>query len=330
MIFIKQMPAAIYHLTLKSNSATLTEFTAAYIAENIFAHNWTEIAKADETMSALIKLYCKNKENYNNLKNYDRDSLYLWLATNWNLDNERYLPYNNSCWAYKYDANSNKVLFDGFISRKNEYETSSGKPYPISIPECGNKLYTPSIIVEAATAHLETRIHNGLSTANHTNGDNAVRRMVNESEQYQSIKKRLKNLYDEFAIARGGIDKAKNLDYIWQWKISSEEYEKIKSALISEECKSQIKRLYKDNTRCLFLVIAYIAEHYKREWNGNDGEDVLAGIGLESSDSKELAIGYFGHKKQEDRVFKHEDGNHEWLYSIRMEGGLPINYPAIM
>lgn len=135
-------------------------------------------------------------------------------------------------------------------------------------------------------------------------------------------------LYDRMVSTRCNIDRDK-APYIWQWAITASEYEEICSTV--EICKSFDSKDVADmldNEKCIFIVVAYVAERYKREWFGNDGEDnALKQLGLEDK-AAQIAGAYFGDRKEE-LIFKHitpERTIHEYLDSLRVDGGLPIRY----
>ena len=62
----------------------------------------------------------------------------------------------------------------------------------------------------------------------------------------------------------------------------------------------------------------------QREWCGNDGNDnALAQIGLgDNNHSRNIAVKYFG----ENSPKIYSSSITEWLDSLRVEGGLPINF----
>lgn len=150
----------------------------------------------------------------------------------------------------------------------------------------------------------------------------------NNVPQYDKILE----LYNKLVSKRGDEEKIKELEYIWQWKISQGEYVEIKKLLEEEETKNIIKKVYKKNSKCLFIIVAYIAEHYKREWDGRSNNkeesEFLDTIGLKGY-SRKIAENFFG--KGSEKIYNRkietkEKDNYGWLDSLRVEGGLPIKF----
>lgn len=122
--------------------------------------------------------------------------------------------------------------------------------------------------------------------------------------------------------------------YIWQWKIPSSVYEILKKNLakiVNEffgtqgNIKTTIKRLGNDQAIRLFsrLVAVYCAEWFKREFNGYDLENnALEDIGLIGPGiAQEIFCRAYG----EENVC-HAGNHREWLWSMYVQGGLPVNY----
>lgn len=147
---------------------------------------------------------------------------------------------------------------------------------------------------------------------------------------FKSLFDVLEHLYDVLVQNRGGVDKVSSYKYIWQWKITVSEYEAI--CKFVEVCKcfdrnDKSRLISGSHYKSIFIIVAYIAERYKREWNGNDGEEnALRQLGLEDK-ARDIAREYFG-DRSDTHIFRHHNGTgpHEYLESLRMEGGLPINY----
>ena len=140
----------------------------------------------------------------------------------------------------------------------------------------------------------------------------------------------LEHLYDVLVQNRGGDDKVSSYKYIWQWKITSQEYDAICKFVEICRCfdrNDKSKLISGSHYKSIFIIVAYIAERYKREWNGNDGEEnALIQIGLEDK-AKQIARAYF-RDRSDTHIFRHNNGTgpHEYLESLRMEGGLPVKY----
>lgn len=141
-----------------------------------------------------------------------------------------------------------------------------------------------------------------------------------DSDQIQPLEK----IYDELVETRGGYS---DYSYVWQWKISNKEYIAIKSEIT--KCKV-LEAAYKSNIKCLKLLVIYIAEYYKREWNANDKEEkILTKLGLQANNSSaSIANAYFGENSPKVCHYEGERRRtiHEWLDALYVEGGLPIQY----
>lgn len=138
------------------------------------------------------------------------------------------------------------------------------------------------------------------------------------------------------AFAEKWGDDLKNFGkrYIWQWKIPSSVYEILKKNLTwivsgifgtQGNIKATIKRLGNDQAIRLFsrLVAVYCAEWFKREFNGYDLENnALEDIGLIGPGiAQEIFCRAYG----EENVC-HAGNHREWLWSMYVQGGLPVNY----
>lgn len=107
--------------------------------------------------------------------------------------------------------------------------------------------------------------------------------------------------------------------YFWQWKISTEDYEAYKKLLI--DINFNHKSLDKARI-CAPQLALYIAEWYKREYNGNDSISCLKEIGVTAS-PKEIWL----HAKLPAELYTYEESNENaWLYSMYRLGGFPIKY----
>ena len=312
--------AAVALLAEHGNSTTLEKFAVAVIAETIFFNDWSSIDKGAKISAStkveislkkiakLIQSKCdENQKQYKALKGYNRESLYLLIEKEWGkFEYEQYLiPLK---WAYEYDKQNGLVKFDGFIEKKRR-EEMDGREYKIDVPSCGNREYCIANDDNVVGVEQIVQQGNNVSTTTKTG----------------EVKAKLDSIYKKLVEKRGGDNCINNFEYIWQWKITTEEYGEIKKLLESDDdCKRCISNIYKTNVNYCFIIVAYVAEHYKREWNGNDGEDnALKRIGLgENNHSQYIAEKYFG----ENSPKIYSSSITEWLDSLRMEGGLPINY----
>ena len=142
------------------------------------------------------------------------------------------------------------------------------------------------------------------------------------------VKRELEHLYDRLVENRGGTSFTKP-NYIWEWSFNIDEYHDITNAALkcNNLATNQDKEALLRYNKCVFIIVAYVAERYKREWNGNDSTDnALIQIGYDGSYfSEEIAHKYF-EGRSGIMIFRHDNeaGTHEYLESLRMEGGLPV------
>ena len=312
---------AIYILSSRIEQVPIRQFVAAVFAETIYNNTW-EVVTAQpltERIAHLIKNKCnKDARQYNKLKEYNREGLYLLIETEWGLQNcENYISTDNRHWAYEYDASLNQVLLNKFIDKRSKFEESNGRQYPIQIAGCGKLDYNP---ISASREVFTTSNTNPVEqkTTNVSRKNSTI-----PSQKATRIKDELLSLYTKLVSNRGGEDVIDDFEYIWQWKVSEAEYNEIKKLLTSEECKNNIKNIITENKYCLLIVVIYIAENYKREYNGNDNtENELEQIGLRGK-SKGIVTNYFG--EASPKVLQSETHTW-WIDTLRLEGGLPINY----
>lgn len=121
--------------------------------------------------------------------------------------------------------------------------------------------------------------------------------------------------------------------YIWQWKIPASIYKELKENLAKFVQELSLKqnniitsiRELGNDLHIVFsrLVAVYCAEWFKREFNGNNGgNNALEAIGLIGPGiAQEIFCRAYG----EENVYR--AGNlREWLWSMYVQGGLPVNY----
>lgn len=112
-----------------------------------------------------------------------------------------------------------------------------------------------------------------------------------------------------------------NTKYYWQWRVSTEDY------LEYQNCLKAID--FSDRTRekvrlCAPQLSFYIAEWYKREYDGFNSVSCLGDVGLNSGYSKEI---WEGSHSDGDIPYRTTDTDrNEWLYSTYVLGGFPIKY----
>jgi len=116
--------------------------------------------------------------------------------------------------------------------------------------------------------------------------------------------------------------------YAWQWNFTEEEYNQIKELL--KQYSDTLPVIITRSSISAKLLQLYVSEWYKREYNGNDGEnrsfdEIETGIRAEDVC---MALGI-----DENRVYRsqvddegNEAGNHRWLDTLYVDGGLPLRY----
>lgn len=220
--------------------------------------------------------------------------------------------YNSIVKTYEKDA----YLYEYGRESYNVIGIAENEHYPIGDEIlCGKEVW--SKIVE--------------SEPKYTHNNYAITQNVEKNSH--NLKNEICNLYDKLVTARGGETAVKEFVYIWQWLISESEYKGISETL--QHCSSlnskEKQALFK-NSKCIWIIVAYIAERYKREWNGNnqDYDNPFKELGLAKDNNqatqcaKKVAKSFWG--ENSPKIFVHESGKAEWLESLRMEGGLPIKY----
>ncbi len=307
------MNFCINYLIKDTIAVSLKRFIAGIISELIFKYDWEDIKNDYSNISNYIKKLTEcNKRRITTLKSYNRESLYMYIENI--LDIEScivLLPKGTKCWAYEFDEINHIISLDAFLKWKNDFEIKYNRPYNApELPTCGCNTYINEKGAEKEPRNVQRKV-----TKNNPN-----------KEQTESIKRDIIRLYDNLVCTRGGDNVVDNFEYIWEWKISEQEYNEIIETLLKEECKKYINKLIFDNRKILFIVVAYIAERFKREWNANNREEnALKQLGLDANNIvRKIAKEFFANSPK--RIFRHENerGTTEWLESLRMEGGLPI------
>ena len=110
--------------------------------------------------------------------------------------------------------------------------------------------------------------------------------------------------------------------YNWQWIIEDHEYKEIKNIL--SENKEILKDLISVSPICCKLLHLYVSEWFKREYNGHDRQgNAFDSIGL-SNEAKRVCE----NQGLSIKVYRSDEteGQNEWLYSLYVDGGLPLNY----
>lgn len=109
--------------------------------------------------------------------------------------------------------------------------------------------------------------------------------------------------------------------YYWEWRVSTEDYEEYQSLLRKVDFSDRTR----DKVRlCAKQLAFYIAEWYKREYDGFNTSSCLEDLGISSSFNREI----WDHSHVDgDRPYCTPDTHiNEWLYSMYVQGGFPIKY----
>ena len=109
--------------------------------------------------------------------------------------------------------------------------------------------------------------------------------------------------------------------YYWEWRVKTEDYEEFQRLLGAVDFSVQTR----DKVRlCARQLAFYIAEWYKREYDGFNSGSCLDDLGISSGLNSE--IWKYSHN-EEDRPYCTPDTHiNEWLYSLYIQGGFPIKY----
>lgn len=116
-------------------------------------------------------------------------------------------------------------------------------------------------------------------------------------------------------------DKIESLDislpYVWQLRLSEADFNEIETCLKAIVKKDGVSALAKSDNA--IMTIAYMAEWYKRRYQSGNKCELVDGIDLETLwDNAGIS------KKR--YLYKDENGNKRWLYSIYVLGGLAIQH----
>ena len=292
---------ALKNLSQKVTEISIYEIASAFVAETIYVQ---------KACGGDCDILGKHKNQVNSLSKLDRESLYKYIRLN-SSDEWLQCVWDKTKKAWWYElVNESTISLMPFINKLKKFELENNRPYPIGDEIlCGKEVWPKIVESEPKSTHNNSAITHIVENRSH------------------NLKNEICKLYDNLIDKRGGEDAVKEFDYIWQWLILGSEYNDISNTL--QHCSSlngKEKQALLKNTKCIWIIVAYIAERYKREWNGNDGEDnALRQIGLGvGSYTRNIAEQYF--RDHHNRIFKPNDSYAEWLESLRMEGGLPVKY----
>ena len=111
--------------------------------------------------------------------------------------------------------------------------------------------------------------------------------------------------------------------YFWEWRVSTEDYRDFKQLLINVNFSIRTRDKVRE---CAYQLCFFIAEWYKREYDGNESVNCLAELGIEGSGLTEEIWKHSLQSHDEQPYITEESNFHEWLYSIYVLGGFPIKY----
>lgn len=112
-------------------------------------------------------------------------------------------------------------------------------------------------------------------------------------------------------------DHIKEGEYIWDFGIEQAAYDSIKSGLIS----LNLKNNYKIVKHYAFHIVVFLAEWFKREYDGHLCERGLEQLGLQSTFSRKI-----WENANIPQSYLLNSGQNEWLYSMYVLGGFPVKY----
>ncbi|MBR4392115.1 MAG: hypothetical protein IKT08_08450, partial [Bacteroidales bacterium] len=117
--------------------------------------------------------------------------------------------------------------------------------------------------------------------------------------------------------------------YTWQWNFSIDEYNNLKVLLKNHA--AVLKDVIRNNKTCCKLLQLYVSEWYKRDYNGYDKQGnafSIIGVPYLAEDICKVLL-----DDTENRVYwsntddnGNKCGQREWLYTIYVNGGLPLHY----
>lgn len=296
--------AAVALLADKGNTTTLDKFAVAIMAETIFFNDWSSINNADKIsattdsdislkkIALFIKSKCGGKKQYETLREYNRESLYLLIETEWNIQNcNQYLI---PSWSYEYDKQNGQISFDRFIKKRNEYENKSGgKKFPIEIPYCGKQTYSLN--------------------ENNSEEANDGGEVINEND----LKEEELNKFWEKNIVN---DVYKNsMPYVWKLQISNSLYRKLKEILLSAFKVVKQRVLLDNHSEKIFV---YVAEWFKWEYQPGSQNNAFTDLGIENIAG---IAGRLWESLNKWQNFRYSgEANDINLYSIYALGGFPL------
>ena len=150
-----------------------------------------------------------------------------------------------------------------------------------------------------------------------------VRRTLNVPSPNNTVRpEHVGDLPEIVALKRKYFELEKpNEKYYWKWRVSTEDYNEFKSLLLGVGFSDRTRAKVRE---CAYQLCFYIAEWYKREYNGNESDNCLGELGIGSDLTRLIWEG--SHPDGKQPYITSETNIHEWLYSIYVLGGFPIKY----
>ncbi len=239
----------------------------------------------------------KNK----NLLEYLYPSLVSYLKGEW----AQMLSMDNRIKLVKDISLVQQVETDGYIALKyNEkvYEAIEKQGTEELNISYGNKVYEVVVSNDEFSAFKESKSHaekkKSISTHN-----------VEKSEE--------ENTLDTFWVKNKLPLTLKTGEYFWNYKIPQSTYDEIKGKLQGLNFKENRNRIKPYASH----IALFLAEWYKREYNGHEGGNGLVQIGLEPTDSQRV----WGNANLPEN-YLYNSGQKEWLFSMYVFGGFPLKY----
>lgn len=311
----KHNPMSALHVIktlLSEEHVAPKRFLAALMVDCIFNNDYKEL-RTDTTQGTkslnkgaleIMKCNIGNQNDMKRLRKYSFEGLIEKIENEW-LCGKNHIDYlENKPLLYDLpDTNEGFVSFEPSREKATQWDNRL-KPnkYPY-----GELLYEPSQY--DSTIQVQTEEKN-IAPANKSAIPTHRDKIINDINSFYT---KLTNAQDR---------QGKKLDYAWQWKITKEEYDELKDFLTDIGKNSRQLNALIATCKYAKLVGLYVAEWYKRDYSDNGDEQVLDQIGL-TGKAKMIANACFG--ENSPRIYKGES-NTSWLYSLYVDGGLPLNY----
>ena len=151
---------------------------------------------------------------------------------------------------------------------------------------------------------------------------------------YEDKKKKTEELYEGLKAidALGGnIDDIRAGKYVWQLQLNFSQWQRIKEVCEQQEVKERIKvwgdfdesHTYDRSIAAMLLI--YVGEWNKREWNGNEGDTRLGDV-IQTNTAMKI-VRTLQDERPEFPCVKYEDQRHtRWLDALKVQGGFPLWY----